>query len=442
MPEGALYCEKCGRDIHMVPDFEPELESNLQESLRSIADVVKGVSHGEKKGFGKRSRGAVLSTVLGMVAGVLLIAVILAGAVLYYNRAAEADAGKPENMIALAQSYQQQGNKLEYEYWLEKLRENDACSQEQLAWVYGALVELYRERGAYQEISELLLSCEDASIRNAYRGYLASPPHFNYAGGVYDRAIPLKLVSDTTGKIYYTLDGSEPGADSELYSSPILLENGVTTVKAVVINEYGVISDVAEASYQIVAEIAGEPTVSVLSGVYRHPMMIEVVNFSDRKVYYTTDGSAPGLEDTLYTAPISMPLGKSQYAFAYVEEDGTCGEVAIRNYELELDAKVSVSDATGLVSYCMMLQGKIKDLSGYFSGASAARYLYECIGAVTIEGRGDFYIIAEVLRNEQGHQSKTGSVYGVNTQKKECYKLNIDENNNYYIVEILIDSPQ
>ncbi|MGN1146214.1 MAG: zinc-ribbon domain-containing protein, partial [Acetatifactor sp.] len=30
MPENSLYCEHCGEDIHIVPDFEPELELNIE----------------------------------------------------------------------------------------------------------------------------------------------------------------------------------------------------------------------------------------------------------------------------------------------------------------------------------------------------------------------------------------------------------------------------
>ena len=29
MEEGKLYCEHCGEDIHIVPDFEPEIEYNM-----------------------------------------------------------------------------------------------------------------------------------------------------------------------------------------------------------------------------------------------------------------------------------------------------------------------------------------------------------------------------------------------------------------------------
>ena len=37
MEEGKLYCEHCGEDIHIVPDFEPEVEYNMAQTLSDIA---------------------------------------------------------------------------------------------------------------------------------------------------------------------------------------------------------------------------------------------------------------------------------------------------------------------------------------------------------------------------------------------------------------------
>ena len=36
--EGYLYCEKCGEDIHIVPDYEPEWELSLMQSVGEILD--------------------------------------------------------------------------------------------------------------------------------------------------------------------------------------------------------------------------------------------------------------------------------------------------------------------------------------------------------------------------------------------------------------------
>lgn len=46
-------------------------------------------------------------------------------------------------------------------------------------------------------------------------------PIFDHAGGFYEEAFDLRLYSPAGAKIYYTLDGSEPGLDSFVYKKPL-----------------------------------------------------------------------------------------------------------------------------------------------------------------------------------------------------------------------------
>ena len=36
LTEGHLYCDCCGEEIRIVPDFEPEIEQELNETLSSL----------------------------------------------------------------------------------------------------------------------------------------------------------------------------------------------------------------------------------------------------------------------------------------------------------------------------------------------------------------------------------------------------------------------
>lgn len=470
MQENALYCEKCGRDIHIVPDFDPELENNILESLQHIAeDVNEGIT--EQKNVGEKRRkqkGRFVLVAMSSCVMALLIVVIFScirlyqyfsydfqvqraaaclaknkydNAIDYYLRAIELDNSDVELVFSLAEAYMQMGNKIEYEYQLREIIRNPLCSQDQLERAYGKLIAIYRDREEYDIINEILQDCKNEAIRNAYQVYLASPPQFNYEEGEYNKIIPLKLTSSTVGRIYYTTDGSEPDSESLLYTAPILLEKRNTTIKAVVINEYGVSSEVVTKEYHIEVDMEEAPEISAISGTYYIPMMIEVTEEEGKDVYYTTDGSTPNLHSNLYTEPIPMPLGKSEFCFAFVKEDGTCGEIAERSYELELNAEVTVEEAKALVVEYMLILKKIYNEEGYFSTDSGARYLYEYQSVISVPGQGDFYVIAEIFRDEKGVQNKTGSFYAVNIRKKECFKLVTEENNNYSLVEILIDSP-
>ena len=38
--DGKLLCEKCGTEIHIVPDFDPEIENQIEEGLSNVADII------------------------------------------------------------------------------------------------------------------------------------------------------------------------------------------------------------------------------------------------------------------------------------------------------------------------------------------------------------------------------------------------------------------
>ena len=40
MAEGSLYCEHCGEDIHIVPDFDPELERDMEQTINGILEEL------------------------------------------------------------------------------------------------------------------------------------------------------------------------------------------------------------------------------------------------------------------------------------------------------------------------------------------------------------------------------------------------------------------
>ena len=37
IPEGHMYCDECGAEIKIVPDFEPEIENEIASTMSSIA---------------------------------------------------------------------------------------------------------------------------------------------------------------------------------------------------------------------------------------------------------------------------------------------------------------------------------------------------------------------------------------------------------------------
>lgn len=80
-------------------------------------------------------------------------------------------------------------------------------------------------------------------------------PVFSMASGTYYEVIEVEITCATEGAtIYYTTDGSDPTAESDIYEEPILVENDMT-IKAMAMMEGYDNSGIATASYVIMTDV-------------------------------------------------------------------------------------------------------------------------------------------------------------------------------------------
>ncbi len=466
MKEGRLYCENCGEDIHIVPDFEPELERNIEQSLGHILDDVGRQQRTSEKSaepdegtrpvpLGQRVRPLALWIGMG-----LLVLFLAAGgvrifqyyspdyqtdsaqrataagqyerAIRYYNRAMELDRFNVDLKLELADVYFLENDRTEYEFWLRRIVEDPNADSEQLSSAYGKLIALYRAREDYQTINDMLLTCENESIRTTYQSYLAQMPQFSVPGGDYDEVKALKLTVTGKGNIYYTLDGTVPDERDERYTTPILLENGDYEVQAVFVNENGVASEIADAVYHIHVEELEPPLLNVDGGEYDTPVLITVVNDAEN-VYYTTNGTAPTMNSAQYTEPIPMPLGVSTFQFARLEP-GRSSVVVERVFTFELDTDVTPELAVDKVRKHALDTGKIVDDFGHFDDSEAC-YQYQYLYVIDINDINAFYVVAELFVDAQGIAAYSGNYYAVNAYSGYLYRLQI-EDGSYQLSEL------
>lgn len=469
IPNGSLYCEQCGEDIHIVPDFEPEVEFNIEQTLNGIVEELSesteepmseaiDVSHvddWDHEFHGKKVG------VLGWIVGAIVICLVLfTGFYVYQNssaayqerkaskaianakpdkaieafsRALELNDNDIETLFDLADVYFQLNNKAEYEKILKEITLDERATLEQLERAWSKLITIYKAQEDYQAISDMLLASNNDKIIQIFQSYVAKEPEFSIQEGYYTSIQPLKLAGFGSGKIYYTLDGSVPTKSSEQYTAPIILESGDYWVTAFYVNEYGVASKTVMKEYHIEIDNIPAPDINLIGGEYSRPAYIEVLSDTE-DVYYTTDGTTPSYSSSLYTGPIIMPLGQSVFKFAKIE-NGVVGDVETKNYNLILKTKLTPEKAVDkVIEYAIRVE-KIYDEAGYID-ESGARYVYEYQYVANINDIDDFYVYAEVYQDLDGGGAKTGSYFAVSVYTGKLFKLLVDENNNYTLEEI------
>lgn len=466
IPDGSWYCEKCGEDIHIVPDFEPEVELNIEQTINGIAEDINEEQRKDYQELSAQSKNVgnrlevVKQITASILVGLLCLVAVLFFLALYrnnspvsmmdiaqraveeeqydeaidaYRRAMEISEDKVSIMFNLAEVYFLKNNKIEYEYWLREIVQSKEATSEQIESAYGKLIAIYRARQDFNSINELLLNSGNERVISIYQDYVAKSPKFTIEEGYYSEIQPLKLSANGTGKIYYTLDGSLPNENSPVYTAPIILDNGDHIVCAYFVNDYGIASEYVTKTYHIKIEELPPPMVETVSGEYQFPGYIEV-RAENQEIYYTTDGSKPTISSSMYTKPIPMPLGKTTYKFIRIE-DGRSSTVVERTFNLVMNTVYTPHEAEMDVIQYAIQSIRIYDEEGHASGlAGAYKYRYQYV--TNINQMGDFYVISEILEGDDGTSTKTGNHYAVNAYTGYIYKLQIDENYNYTLVEI------
>ena len=298
LPEGTLYCEKCGEDIHLVPDYDPSMDFHLsseasdrgkeKDSETGTINPSRSNFHdGTQKTKGDRDVESISTRVRFYAwVGVLLILAVVIGVLVYtswislkhyessdyqmkqaekyqsvgeYEKAVNCFARvieiEGENLTVLdkmADLYFLQNDQTQYELCIRKiLSREDEISKELLDKYRVKMISLLIKKGDFDGINKLLLESEDKAFQEEFQKYLALAPSFDLEDGTYEGIQSLRIISEGEGKIYYTLDGTIPGENDHEYTLPIILDYGTIIVKACLINEFGVKSKITEAEYKI-----------------------------------------------------------------------------------------------------------------------------------------------------------------------------------------------
>ncbi len=480
MTDEQVFCEGCGKERQLVPVFEAEIDERLETAISGIAsdladtqeiaplppealastqeipplhleEATEQTEEFEEENetdtdtVYKKNSSMFLVFMIGGVATV--VALVLLTVVLFQMRnessydyhikkaeemsrlsdyeqmlmhAQEAIDLAPNSSDArmlIARAYEGMGNVQYEQEMLEDLLALDSA----YAPAYELLIPLYEKEKDYDRIAELLLACKEQSVLDKYVDYLASPPQTSEEAGTYEQSVALKLIAAGAGKIYYTLDGSDPTENGREYMTPILLNSGHYTVKAVYENTYGIKSSVMQSEYYIDEISMGAPVILLESGTYSEPQYITVdIPDEEYQVYYTTDGSEPGMESTLYEGAIPLPLGDSIFAFVMYDEGGIPGEIAYARYRLEMELAFTGEQARNMLTQALITAGYITDADGHMAEVEGKRQYHAT--AIIAENDQYYYLLDEVFVAPDGISQKTGNQFAVSTTTGESFR--------------------
>ncbi len=159
-----------------------------------------------------------------------------------------------------------------------------------------------------------------ATYGGAVSSSTLSKPVASVEPGSFNNPISVELSSESDGTIYYTTDGTEPTADSDVYSGAIAIsEFGVTTtIKAIVING-SESSNVATFSYAL--KVA-DPVFSIEGGVYEKLSGVDALKFTTETqgatILYNNRGGDPRTEGSKSYGSLSVLSSAVIQAVAFV----------------------------------------------------------------------------------------------------------------------------
>ncbi len=468
--EGHLICEVCGGEIQMVPDFEPEIENSITETLSTLAalqeerpndEVQQEMQESdeeeadeleiEEKEKKRRKSGVMISTVV-----VFFMVLFTYGLYQYHINTVAYQMDKAKEYAAqeeyaqaiscLEAAYEKDDSlaqilflKADYFYLLsdnesalnnlKQIIEKGTFPEEDVEEAYDKMITIYSNEKRYEEINTLLENCTEDVIVNRFQGYMAKEPEFSYVEGDYAEIIPLKLSSNTSGTIYYTMDGTTPDKNSAVYTAPLFLESGDYIISAFFVNDYGIESEIVKKTYHVSLEVPNAPEIAVYSGEYHEPMVISVQGQEGCAIYYTTDGSEPTRDSVPYTGPIPMPLGSTHFKFVNISKEGVSSEVTMRTYRLTLTDTITTEEAVSRLITGLVESGYLEDASGKVEKLGIT-YHYEFSSVISIDEE-TYFTINECYDDGTGVVNRTDKVFVVQVYTGAVARLGYDENGAY-----------
>lgn len=142
--------------------------------------------------------------------------------------------------------------------------------------------------------------------------------------------------------VYYTTDGTTPTLASTVYNAPFTVTT-TCTVKAFAVMDNYANSDVATADINIEIPTVATPTFTPNTGTYADSVVFSIACTTEgAEIRYTTDGSEPTSESTLYAVPVVLNSTTTVKAKAF-KTDWNASETATVTYTIAHEPALAVT---------------------------------------------------------------------------------------------------
>ena len=192
----------------------------------------------------------------------------------FYDLAYE-HSGRDENVaIELANQYKSDGNFTKAEVTLSNAIKNKGT----------ALCKTYVQQDKLMDAVAMLDNISDPAMKQTLNSLRPTTPTVSYEPGFYSQYIDVELAS-SAGTLYYTTDGEYPSINSQIYTDPISLEPGETTIYAISVDDSGLVSAPVVASYTVGGVI--EP--ATFADDATEAAIRELLGVTESKILYTNE---------------------------------------------------------------------------------------------------------------------------------------------------------
>lgn len=167
-------------------------------------------------------------------------------AVQYYNSAWKLMPERTELPVELAETYIADGNYTKAEYTLVSAISAMPHDPE----LYIALCRTYVAQDKLLDAVQMLDRINSETVRDTLAEQRPEAPVITPENGFYTEHIEVTAQS-TERTVYLTTDGKYPSNDGDLYTGPVTLESGETTIIALAVNDDGLVSPAVMCGYTI-----------------------------------------------------------------------------------------------------------------------------------------------------------------------------------------------